>query len=376
MSYFDSENENRDTTALSYEYGLESGRPAEEEPWYPDYKKHWEDLYNFDRLSSILENGQSRIIQNKELGEISIDKGLTGKNGFGLLHIIEDRTQEGRNDEETTAIIHLVTQAAKEGKITRNIADKNDPEKIRRVEIEKDGIIALLSLHRNHNEEKWILTGFDNRNKKEEATEAIQTVIARYSGTPEFSYFRKQVGAVVSSLQISPQLNEMSTENKQFQGLQEGIRDYGRDIMSEASNNMTGILTTNKSGIVTHNKFGEITVDAGEAKSRSFGLKHIIKQRHDEKKSTKEISAILILLNGTLKNGEKISDIKLKQQPEHRGRMELEAGDIIVFGECDKDITTGYTTDNLRKYYKTTEIKAVSDSTGQDVLPKLSIEGV
>ena len=349
MSYFDSENENRDTTALSYEYGLESGRPAEEEPWYPDYKKHWEDLYNFDRLSSILENGQSRIIQNKELGEISIDKGLTGKNGFGLLHIIEDRTQEGRNDEETTAIIHLVTQAAKEGKITRNIADKNDPEKIRRVEIEKDGIIALLSLHRNHNEEKWILTGFDNRNKKEEATEAIQTVIARYSGTPEFSYFRKQVGAVVSSLQISPQLNEMSTENKQFQGLQEGIRDYGRDIMSEASNNMTGILTTNKSGIVTHNKFGEITVDAGEAKSRSFGLKHIIKQRHDEKKSTKEISAILILLNGTLKNGEKISDIKLKQQPEHRGRMELEAGGIIAIvskqrhqGDSEQWVLTGF----------------------------------
>jgi len=54
----------------------------------------------------------------------------------------------------------------------------------------------------------------------------------------------------------------------------------------------------------------------------------------------------------------------------------LKVGDIIVFGECDKEITTGYTTDNLRRDYKTAEIKAVSDSTGQDVLPKWSIEGI
>ena len=167
---------------------------------------------DFKLLSNILETGKSRTINNNELGEISIDNGLTGKNGFGLLHIIEDRTQEGRNNEETTAIIHLVTQAAKKGEITRNIADKNYPEKIRRVEIEKNGVIALLSLHRNQNDEKWILTGYDNRDKKEEATEAIQTVIAQYSRTPEFSYFRKQVGAVVSSLQISHQLNEKSRE--------------------------------------------------------------------------------------------------------------------------------------------------------------------
>jgi len=48
--------------------------------------------------------------------------------------------------------------------------------------------------------------------KKEEATEAIQTVIARYGYTPEFSNFRKQVGAVVSSLQVSHQLNDKSRE--------------------------------------------------------------------------------------------------------------------------------------------------------------------
>jgi hypothetical protein len=171
-----------------------------------------DDLNSFDRLSFILKTGESRSLYNMHLGEIHMDKGFTGKNGYGLLHIIENRTKEGRNDEETSAIMYLVTKAAQEGNITRKITDKDNPEKIRRVEIEKDGVIALLSLHRNQNEEKWILTGFDNKDKKEEATEAIRTVIAQYSHTPEFSYFRKQVGAVVSSLQVSQQSNEMSRE--------------------------------------------------------------------------------------------------------------------------------------------------------------------
>jgi len=54
----------------------------------------------------------------------------------------------------------------------------------------------------------------------------------------------------------------------------------------------------------------------------------------------------------------------------------LQLGDIIVFGECDKEITSTYTTDKLRSEYKTAEIKAISDSTDQDTLPKWSIEGV
>jgi len=58
------------------------------------------------------------------------------------------------------------------------------------------------------------------------------------------------------------------------------------------------------------------------------------------------------------------------------GKWTLNVGDIIVFGECDKEITTTYTADNLRKDFKTMEIKAISDSTEQDVLPCWKIEGV
>ena len=160
-------------------------------------------LQNLKRATDILATGESQSIENKEFGKIFIDKGLAGKNGYGLMHIIENRAREGKKDDETAAIVHLVTESAKEGNVTRSIADKASPEKARRAELEKDGIIALVSLHRNHSEEKWVLTGFDNRNKKEEAAEAIQTVIAKYGRTPEFSYFRKQVGAAVSSLQQS-----------------------------------------------------------------------------------------------------------------------------------------------------------------------------
>ncbi|MDR2942941.1 MAG: hypothetical protein LBV17_10155, partial [Treponema sp.] len=167
---------------------------------------------SFKKLSSILETGESKTIWSDQLGDIYIDKGVTGKNGYGLLHIIENRTKEGKDVEETTAILHLVAQAARKGIINRKIADSNDPEKIRRIEIEENGIIALLSLHRYNNEEKWILTGFDNRDKKKEAAGAIQTVIAQYDRSPEFSYFRKQVGAAVSSLQVSQQLKDKSRE--------------------------------------------------------------------------------------------------------------------------------------------------------------------
>jgi hypothetical protein len=51
-----------------FDYGRDSHhyRPIEEEPWYPEYKKHYEDTYSFDSLSRILETGESKTIINKE----------------------------------------------------------------------------------------------------------------------------------------------------------------------------------------------------------------------------------------------------------------------------------------------------------------------
>lgn len=76
-----------------------------------------------------------------------------------------------------------------------------------RCEITKNGIIAIIRKDFDDRNENWILTGFQYKGEKEEknreATEAIQTVIAQYSHSLEYSYFRNQVGAVISSLDLN-----------------------------------------------------------------------------------------------------------------------------------------------------------------------------
>jgi hypothetical protein len=53
--------------------------------------------------------------------------------------------------------------------------------------------------------------------KKEEATDAIQTVIAQYGYTPEFYGFRRQVGAVIALLKLSH--NTVKKSRKQAEGV-------------------------------------------------------------------------------------------------------------------------------------------------------------
>jgi hypothetical protein len=50
--------------------------------------------------------------------------------------------------------------------------------------------------------------------------------------------------------------------------------------------------------------------------------------------------------------------------------------DIIVKGECDKEVTDSYTVENLKKDYNAMAIQAVSDSHDQDVLPQWKIQGI
>jgi len=166
----------------------------------------------FETLTNILSSGKSeKIFNNKIENEITIDKGFTGKIGYGLLHIIEGRyIRDKHNQDEIAAILYKVMDAAEYGVITDsvNIREKNNGK---RIGIEKDGIIAIVSRRQGTNE-NFVLTGYKIDKKREEAAEAIRTVIAQYGYTPEFSDFRKQVGAVVSSLQISHKTNEKSRE--------------------------------------------------------------------------------------------------------------------------------------------------------------------
>jgi hypothetical protein len=197
-----------------FDYGLDSELSREKHERDKEInRKDFEILYKFDRLSRVLKTGDSQTVQNKKLGdEIYIDKGLTGKDGYGLLHIIEGRhVKDKHNIDEITAILYKVMDAAENGNINDSIIIKKKSNE-KRIGIEKDGIIAIIDRRKDTDNEKFVITGYELNKKKEEATGAIQTVIARYNFTPEFSDFRKQVGAVVSSIQVSHQLNDKSRE--------------------------------------------------------------------------------------------------------------------------------------------------------------------
>ena len=128
-------------------------------------------------------------------------------------------------------------------------------------------------------------------------------------------------------------------ENKEVQGKTEEM----------AASMMTSILEYGSPGTVAHVELGNITVDAGEAKRRSFGLKHIIKQRHDEGKTAEEIASLLVLIHETLTHGKKTRDINFAENQGHKGRMELEHGGIIAIvskqrnqGDKEQWLLTGF----------------------------------
>lgn len=147
----------------------------------------------FSMLSDILEKGHKQTVENPELGEISIEAGETGKSGWGLKHIIEQRyKKDGKNADDIAALIPLIVGAAKDGKLTR--------ENNKLYELEKNGIIAIIR-KADDKSGKWILTGFENWDKQKEAADSIKTVIAKYGYAPEYSSFRRQVGAVIASIE-------------------------------------------------------------------------------------------------------------------------------------------------------------------------------
>lgn len=65
--------------------------------------------------------------------------------------------------------------------------------------IENQGIVAVIDKDKFR---KFVLTGFEWNEKRQEATESISTVIAQYGYTPEFLEMYAQVGAVLTSYGI------------------------------------------------------------------------------------------------------------------------------------------------------------------------------
>ena len=168
-------------------------------------------LINLSNLEKSLFFNANFEINSKELNEeVSVFPGSTGKSGMGIRHIIEERfKKDNLTIDQITSLAALILDAVQTGKVTR--------ESRNRCEFTKNGIIAIVKKNFDNSKINWILTGFaykgESRNKEREATEAIQTVNARYGHSPEYSSFRIQVGAVITSLNQS--ITEATTKSSQ-----------------------------------------------------------------------------------------------------------------------------------------------------------------
>ena len=156
---------------------------------------------DFNNIEQSLSNGIDFTVNNLKIGEILIEQGSTGKHGYGLKHIIEQRyKKDGKSEDEITALLSLIVEAARNGEIVRNNEIIQNGKDIGTYYLEKNGIIAFVSKNKNGTNTQFVITGFDDNEKKEEAADAIKTVIADNSYTQEFIIVKQQVGAVIASL--------------------------------------------------------------------------------------------------------------------------------------------------------------------------------
>ena len=161
-------------------------------------------------LSDVLSDGEVLLRRNSGIdGEIRVKRG--GMNE-GLVHLIDHRMRErvlNKNvqmdekiaQKETAAILFLVVNNIDKVPAVKEI---NGNYSIRLA-----GIKTVLTKDRKGH---YVLTGFDNKREKQEATESIDAVIARYGKSPEFLGMYAQVGAVIASHKILPQKTELSND--------------------------------------------------------------------------------------------------------------------------------------------------------------------
>ena len=208
-------------------YNKKAAIQADTVPSQTDVKEaQWQTVKSdLNLLNGILESGQPATIHHTTLGAITVDAGTTGKSGYGIKHIIEQRyAKDGKNEDEIAALCLLITDALKDGTFRKN--DEHFAE------IKKNSIMAVVSKQRNGNKEQWLLTGYDLYDEKAAATDAIQAVIAMHGYTSEFSGLKKQVGAVIASLEKSipqtPPLDNPDARSEAMKGNENAKKDVSK----------------------------------------------------------------------------------------------------------------------------------------------------
>lgn len=179
------------------------------------------------QLAAILDDGYVFKSSNLDLGEIELRK---GKKSTGLTHIIIRRFQEkvlskkaqissSQAIQEITAISFLIAKSLENCPAT--VTPRGNWK------IENQGIVAVIDKDKFG---KFVLTGFEWNEKKQEATESISTVIAQYGYTPEFLEMYAQVGAVLASYGLSLKHNTTSVNTSLEQGTTNNAHQAGKGV--------------------------------------------------------------------------------------------------------------------------------------------------
>lgn len=191
-------------------------------------------------LADVLENGEVITKTNSALdSEVRVKRGGLNE---GLVHLIDHRIRERvlkkgvlmdeeQAKNETAAVLFLAID-----NIDKVPAVKEDNG---HYAVYNKGIKTVIGKDKNG---RYVVTGYDNNQTKQEATESINAVIAQYGQSPEFLGIYAQVGAVIASYNILPQSQENSNKKespinskfnqlaKEYNGLlkefDENIKDY------------------------------------------------------------------------------------------------------------------------------------------------------
>lgn len=179
------------------------------------------------QLAAILDDGYVFKSSNLDLGEIELRK---GKKSTGLTHIIVRRFEEkvlskksqissSQAIKEITAISFLIAKSLENCPAT--VTPRGNWN------IENQGIVAVIDKDKFG---KFVLTGFEWNEKRQEATESISTVIAQYGYTPEFLEMYAQVGAVLTSYGFSLNHNTTSVNTSLEQGATNNAHQAGKGV--------------------------------------------------------------------------------------------------------------------------------------------------
>ncbi len=197
-----------------------------------------EDVSLMQNIISVLKESEVFYKTNETLGDVRIKFGNI-KHG-GVSHIIKRRMDKLIKHEgfsyddavkETSAILFLSLQNISEAPATK--------ETDGRYAIYKEGIKTSIGKDKNG---RYVVTGFDFNDTKQEAADAIKSVNALYGYTPEFLEIYAQVGAAYASLE-----NNVTQQNSPVNSK---ISDYEKLLYTSAEIDVNGKIRHCKNGLI------------------------------------------------------------------------------------------------------------------------------